>query len=188
MNKLTNFLRKSRLGQILTVFISGLLLFVSTACNSGTMTGARPDNPPVQAGGMNNPHKAGGDGYTNYKMSTDPHVQPSATKSGQNRADASMNDNRSLASTDSNASRLLYPGSAPMETDKYDQELGGDKELLEKPGKYPNQRQPIVNRNDPDAQILERVGAAFKDASSFLNDSTQEGVEKTFTKGTPLQK
>lgn len=144
MKKLTSFLRKWRIGQILTVFLSSLLLLVTTACNAGTATGARPQNPPVQAG-------------------------------------ASVD-------SQSNASKMLYPGSEPLATDKFDQELGGNKAILNETGGAPKQRQPIIDRSNPDAQILERVGATFKDASSFLKDSTQEGVEKTFTKGTPLQK
>jgi hypothetical protein len=42
----------------LTVFLATVVLFVSTACNTGDMRGARPDNPPVQAGGANNPYKS----------------------------------------------------------------------------------------------------------------------------------
>ncbi|MCZ0901404.1 hypothetical protein ON021_16000, partial [Microcoleus sp. HI-ES] len=115
----------------MTVFMAGVLLFTSTACNAGDVRGARPDNPPVQAGGMNNPHKAGGDGYTNYQMSTDPKVNQSPAKAEKNRADLSIVGDRLLASTtaESNSSKLLYPGSAPMETDKFDLELGGDKTL-----------------------------------------------------------
>ncbi|HEY9875410.1 MAG TPA: DUF6658 family protein, partial [Candidatus Obscuribacterales bacterium] len=64
MEKLTNLLKKLRLRQILTIFLAGVAIFVTTACNSGDQLGARPNNPPVQAGGANNPHKGGGDGYT----------------------------------------------------------------------------------------------------------------------------
>ena len=189
MNTLTAFVKKLRLGQILTVLMAGLLLFTSTACNAGDVRGARPENPPVQMGGMNNPHKAGGDGYTNYQMSTDPTVNQSPAKVAKDRADLSVTDDRLLASTaESNASKLLYPGSAPMETDKFDPELGGDKALLNAPDGKPAQRQPVFDRSDPDANILERVGAAVKDASAFLKDSTEDAKESAVTDLNPLQK
>ncbi|MEG3896002.1 MULTISPECIES: DUF6658 family protein [unclassified Microcoleus] len=201
MNTVTAFFKRLRIGQFLTqfvtVFMAGLLVFTSTACNAGDVRGARPDNPPVQMGGMNNPHKAGGDGYTNYQMSTDPKVNQSPAKDQKNRADLSiMGDGvpprklRLLASTtaESNSSKLLYPGSAPMETDKFDSELGGDKALLNAPDGQPAKAQPVFDRSDPDANILERVGAAFKDASGFLKDSAEDAKESSVTKLNPLQK
>lgn len=194
MNTVTAFFKRLRIGQFLTqfltVFMAGVLLFTSTACNAGDVRGARPENPPVQMGGMNNPHKAGGDGYTNYQMSTDPKVTQSPAKAEKNRADLSIVGDRLLAATtaESNSSRLLYPGSAPMETDKFDPELGGDRSLLEAPDGQPAQAQPVFDRSDPDANLLERVGAAFKDASGFLKDSAEDAKESSVTKLNPLQK
>lgn len=190
MNTVTAFFKRLRIGQFLTVFMAGVLLFASTACNAGDVRGARPENPPVQAGGMNNPHKAGGDGYTNYQMSTDPKVNQSPVKAEKNRADLSIAGDRLLAWTnaESNSSKLLDPGSAPMETDKFDLELGGDKTLLEAPDAQQAEAQPIFDRSDPDANILERVGAAFKDASGFLKDSAEDAKESSVTKLNPLQK
>lgn len=188
MKAISTFFKKLSFGQILsqilTVFMAGVLLFTSTACNAGDVRGARPDNPPVQVGGMNNPHKAGGDGYTNYKMSPDPKV-----KSQNGHAALPVAGDRLMASNqESNSSRLLYPGSGPAETDRYDRELGGNQALLDETGPHPNQRQPIVDRSDPNAQILERVGAAVKDASAFLKDSSEEAAQSGATKGNPLQR
>jgi len=194
VNTVTAFFKRLRIGQFLTqfltVFMAGLLLFTSTACNAGDVRGARPENPPVQMGGMNNPHKAGGDGSANYKMSTDPKVNQSPAKAENNRADLSLMGDRLLAATtgDSNSSKLLYPGSAPLETDKFDPELAGDKALLEPPDGQPAKAQPVVDRSNPDAKILERTGAAFKDASSFLKDSAEDAKESSVTKLNPLQK
>ncbi|MEG4283867.1 hypothetical protein QUB68_12120 [Microcoleus sp. A006_D1] len=194
MNTVTAFFKRLRTGQFLTQFftvlMAGLLLFTSTACNAGDVRGARPENPPVQMGGMNNPHKAGGDGYTNYQMSTDPKVNQSPAKVEKNRADLSILGETLLAATtaESNSSKLLYPGSAPMETDKFDLELGGDKAVLETTDGQPTKSQPVFDRSNPDAKILERVGAAFKDASGFLNDSAEDAKESSVTKLNPLQK
>ena len=190
MNTVTAFFKRLRIGQFLTVFMAGLLLFTSTACNAGDVRGARPENPPVQMGGMNNPHKAGGDGSANYKMSTDPKVNQSPAKAEKNRADLSLMGDRLLAATtgDSNSSKLLYPGSEPLKTDKFDPELAGDKALLQAPDGQPAKPQPVVDRSDPDAKILERIGAAFKDASGFVKDSAEDAKESSVTKLNPLQK
>lgn len=190
MNTVTAFFKRLRIGQFLTVLMAGLLLFTSTACNTGDVRGARPENPPVQMGGMNNPHKAGGDGSANYQMSTDPKVNQSPAKAENNRADLSLMGDRLLAATtgDSNSSKLLYPGSAPLETDKFDPQLGGDKALLEGPDGGPAQPQTVFDRSNPDSQILEKVGAAFEDASAFVKDSAEDAKESSVTKLNPLQK
>jgi hypothetical protein len=87
---LTIFFKKLHLARILTVFLAGIALFFMTACNTGSVTGARPNNPPVQAGGANNPYKNGGDGYTNFKASEDPRVNSQSVNKEQNRADIQL--------------------------------------------------------------------------------------------------
>lgn len=69
-----NFIKKLKLNQIVTAFLLATVLLITTACNSGDELGARPNNLPVQLGGQNNPHKAGGDGMTQYKVPNDPQV------------------------------------------------------------------------------------------------------------------
>ena len=69
MKRLISFLEKLRLRQFLSIFLAGVALFIITACSSGSLQGARPYNPPVQAGGNNNPYKGGGDSYTNPDQS-----------------------------------------------------------------------------------------------------------------------
>lgn len=62
------------LSRLLTICLVGLMVVTTTACNQGDLRGARPNNPPVQMGGQNNPHKQGGDNYNDYQMSDDPAV------------------------------------------------------------------------------------------------------------------
>ncbi|MBD2039937.1 DUF6658 family protein [Microcoleus sp. FACHB-672] len=173
MRKLTDFFKKLRVVQILTAFLAGVLMLTSTACNAGDATGARPINPPVQAGGQNNPHKGAGDNSSNFKMSTDPKVN-APVKSDRDRADLPQLDRLiAVSNSESNASRLIYPGSEPLETDKFDKELGGDQSLLKAP-QVPAKSQPVFNRTDPDAKLLERAGAVFKDASQFITEGVEE--------------
>lgn len=179
MNKLTNFVRKLKLRQILTVFVAGLALFISTACNNGTATGARPENPPVQMGGMNNPHKNGGDGYTNYKMSTDPNVKGNATKG--DRASLPVISQQLIAAGED----LLYPAS-DSNGNKFNPIVPGSEKVLQPESEaMPAQRQPIVDRTDPDAKILERVGEAFKDAAGFVKDKSDEAGERPELQSNP---
>ena len=62
-----NILRRLQIRKIVSALVLTMVLFVTTACNSGNEQGARPDVSPVQLGGQNNPHKAGGDGMTQYR-------------------------------------------------------------------------------------------------------------------------
>ncbi len=81
MKKLIAFFKRLRLSQVLTIFLASVLVFVGTACNQGDVRGARPENPPVQAGGANHPYKSGGDKNTNYQLSPDPKVNQESAQS-----------------------------------------------------------------------------------------------------------
>ncbi|MEC4815328.1 MAG: DUF6658 family protein [Scytonema sp. PMC 1069.18] len=162
MNTLTAFLKKLRLRQTVTIFLAGLLLIVTTACSSGYSQGANPNNPPVQAGGANNPYKAGGDNYTDLKMS----------ESGSDRASLQLD---SLIATAVNSEVKLYPGAEtpqgriykeaqlPIKTEKN----------IEKPeagGLIQRESNPIERIQDR----LDTAGKAFEDASGFLGDKANE--------------
>lgn len=174
MKQLSLFFKKLRLGQVLMVLMAGFVLLLNTACSSGNVQGARPNNLPVQMGGNNNPHTRNGDGYTNYKMSTDPKVNR-AQSVEKARKQAALPASNLIASSDvkANASDLLYPGSELSDTNHPD--VGPVKQKSLPP--LPNPKQPILDRNDPDAKILERVGETFKDASAFLKDTADSAAE-----------
>lgn len=175
MKLLTSMVRK-----LLSAILIGVVL-LTTACNNGNLQGARPNNPPVQMGASNNPYKNGGDAYTDYKASTDPKLN-SAVKAGSNRADSSSSNQRLAArgsdfrqaDAKDNAEKLLYPGretkgaTAPA-IPKAEREA-----VLNDANKIPAEAQPIVDRSDPNARILEKTGQAFKDASAFLKDKADE--------------
>jgi hypothetical protein len=193
MNRLVSFFKQIQLGRMLAILVAGVALFLTTACNSGNLQGARPDNLPVQMGGNNNPHTKGGDGYTNYKMSTDPTVNQDANRSKANsnplskRADLTINfgslvadrsvANRSAAerSIDSNASDLLYPGADAK--DSANPALG-PKSGSVKPASIPAQPQRVIDRSDPNEKILEKIGQQFKDASEFLTDTADSAGDQ----------
>ncbi|MDX2215224.1 MAG: DUF6658 family protein [Oculatellaceae cyanobacterium bins.114] len=175
MSRLVSFLKNLRLRQVVSLVVVGVALLFSTACNTGNLQGARPEVPPVQMGGNNNPHSMGGDGYTDYQMSTDPQVKHQDSNLRSGRFDLNQLIASNSADIKSNASDLLYPGSSATSTNKAD--IGPRGEAL-KPEPIPAERQGIINRSDPDEKILEKVGQQFKDASEFLNDNADFTLEQ----------
>jgi hypothetical protein len=218
VKRLIHFFKKLKPFQILTSLIAGFLLLTNTACNSGNLQGARPYNPPVQAGGNNNPHSRGGDGYTNFKASTDPKVNPQPSQ--RSRADLGGRAETTIAATiKSDPSDLIYPGSGATKTPAQPSTLGTRRErklerqaeqsskpqgtmfdttyapsvdsvqstqvgpakgrnLEQEARQLPKQPQPIVDRSDPNTQILEKVQKEFEDASAFIKDKTNEALER----------
>ena len=173
MNRLTAFLKKLPLRQIITVFLASVLLVTSAACSGATTTGANPDNPAVQAAGANNPYKSGGDNYTDLKISTDPKANTPKAKPQRDQANLGSNSLQLIAT--SKESELLYPGAEtpagraekqaefPIKTAK-------DFEQAE-PGGL-NQRNPDLG--DRLQNRLEQAQEAFKDAASFTKDKADE--------------
>jgi hypothetical protein len=174
VNALRAFLQKLRLRQIVTVFLAGMLLLVSTACNSGNEVGARPDNPPVQIGGQNNPYKGGGDKNTNLNMSTDPKVINEKTDTGRDRASI-LPDSQLLIASNTNNEVLLYPGAETPEGRAYK-----ESELPIITEKSIEQPQPggLIQR-EPDLgtrvkERLETVQEAVKEATGFVKEKSDE--------------
>jgi hypothetical protein len=76
---------------------------------------------------------------------------------------------------------LQYPGSGDVKSAKSKNEFVSpelQKELTD-PSQIPAKKQPIVNRSDPDARILEKTGQTFKDASKFIKDSAKETTNRS---------
>lgn len=178
MNNLADFLKQLRLGKILAAVLATFVLFTTTACNNPSNDlGARPQNPPVQMGGSNNPYKGGGDGYTDYKMSTD--------RAATNKR-ASLGNGQLIAT--SGGTELQYPGTedsgatgAGRNQDKIRQEMVKDAQRI------PAEPQNVIDRSDPNERILEKTGQAFQDASSFLKDSGKEAVDRPLVQPNPNQ-
>jgi hypothetical protein len=166
VKRLTAFIKKLRLRQTVTIFLAGLLLIVTTACNSGYSQGANPKNPAVQAGGANNPYKAGGDNYTDLKMS----------KSGRDRASLQLD---SLLASAVNSEVKLYPGAETPQGRAYKEaELPIKTEKnIEKPeaGGLIQRESNVLERAQ---DRLETVGKAIEDASGFLQDKADEAAAR----------
>ena len=170
MDRLVSFCQKLRLGKFFATFAAGFILFLNVACSNGNAVGARPQNPPVQMGGQNNPQKAGGDGYNNYQMSTDPNVKTrdraSLSTFGQLVAttgqvgERSMRDNQDMNATSERSRSAM-------------------RDTMKEAKQVPEQPQVVIDRSDPNEKILEKVGKTFKEAGKHLTGETDESIERT---------
>lgn len=169
MDMLVSFCKRLRLGKLFTVLAASFVLLLNVACSNGNSVGARPNNPPVQMGGQNNPHKAGGDGYGEYQMSTDPAVtkrdrastlelgQLVATNNEQSFSKRRFQGKDTTSNVSGNATRN------PMREAK----------------QIPEQPQEVIDRSDPNAKLLEKTGRTFKEASKHLTGSTDRSIERS---------
>lgn len=175
-NKLANIIQKLQLTKIVTACLLATTLLVATGCNSGNKLGARPDNPPVQLGGQNNPHKAGGDGMTQYRATDDPRVlegKDNASLPATNLFAAANQSKTSYPTDDSQLEGVLYPADSnkPKSLDNVDDVVSPQrqKELLD-PTQIPAKKQPGLDRSDPDNKLLEKVGQMFDDSGVLQSD------------------
>ena len=162
MKKITTFIKKLQLRSFVTILLAGVILLVSTACNSGDVRGARPNNSPVQLGGQNNPHKMGGDGMTKYKASPNP-------QKGQ----AMLPNNQLIAAVPNIEEKnpgLLYKNDT--ETNERDLPLITDEQY--KGNDLPNTGQEVIDRSDPNEGILEKTKAAFEEGSEFIKGAGKQ--------------
>ncbi|MBE9104310.1 hypothetical protein IQ229_04950 [Nostoc cf. edaphicum LEGE 07299] len=173
MNAVRVFLKQIRLRQILTIFLAGLLLIVSTACSGANVQGANPQNPAVQAGGANNPYKNGGDKYGNYRMSTDPKI--ANPKASQGRDQASLQPSSQLLIATNTQSEILYPGAeTPAGRVEKEAELPF---ITDKDFRQPEPGGLIQNESNVGDRVkdrLETVRENVEEASGFLNNKADE--------------
>lgn len=193
MPVLQTWLKRLQLKRILTVVVAGFLLVITTACNTGDMQGARPANPPVQMGGNNNPYKdnafkpTGGDSYTQYKFSTDPKLDSKTQQKGyynqRDHAQLPGNAGKLVAITSDD---IQYPGAeTPLGRIAKEQEYP----IITAPDKLSatSPKQPVINRNDPDTQILEGVGRTFTESARFLQEKGEEAAARPEMQSNPAR-
>ena len=163
-------IKSIQLNKIATAFLLAVVLFVTTACNNGDKLGARPNNSPVQMGGQNNPHKVSGDGMTQYRSP----VNDSLLEKGQSSLPfagylaAANNSDTTYPTDDNRLEGLLYSDDKAESLTSVDEFVNPQKqaELLD-PTEIPAQKQPAIDRSNPDNQLLEKVGQMFDDAGNF---------------------
>jgi hypothetical protein len=100
MNRLTAFLKKIRLVQILTVFLAGILVFVSTACNRADVAGKTTDQirEEVPSESVTSQYKGGQNQYSdvdprNSNMTSVEAKAQLLKEQAQRRIDTKSNNN-----------------------------------------------------------------------------------------------
>ncbi|XHX75863.1 MAG: DUF6658 family protein [Stenomitos frigidus ULC029] len=171
MQTLIAFSKKLQLGRFFVVLTLGFVLLLNTACNSGNAVGARPNNPPVQMGGQNNPHKAGGDGYSEYQMSTDPTVKKGDRASLLQPQQLIATSNNLVASSSERNKANASASSSPLKA--------STRNPLKEVKQLPEQRQEVIDRSDPNVKILEKTGNTFKEAAKHLTGTAEESIERS---------
>lgn len=175
MKQLTAFFKQLQLRQLFTACLATVVLFVGTACSSGDTRGARPDNPPVQAGGMNNPYKAGGDANTSYNFSADPKVSSNSTHFNPDTADLQINANQLVAVSE----KLQYPGESDIKGSPAD-EQNVLPTIDQKDFKAPEPGGEIQREANVGSRVKDRLNAVkdtFGEASEFIGEGFNEAAQ-----------
>lgn len=174
MSRIVHFAR------LLLTLSMGFILLLTTACSSPTIEGARPDNPPVQMGGNNNPYEGSGDGYDHSGMKTEAPTQRNVSAlpaeqdvvPGQPQFRLVSNSLTHSLSAE-NEAKLPYSGTGMDNEGVYKVDLAEAEAKRQEAQQIPKEKQYIVDRSDPNAKILERSVQAFKSASEFLNERSR---------------
>ena len=168
-----NIFNKLQIKKIASTFLLAMVMLITTACNNGNELGARPDVPPVQMGGQNNPNKAGGDNMSQYRSPVNDKLlekgQSSISLPSQQYLAAANRSQTTYPTNDNKVDGMLYSdsdrvGSSNNVDDVISPQM--QKKVLD-PTKIPAERQPAIDRSNPDNKLLEKTKQMFDDAADF---------------------
>ncbi|MEL7078310.1 MAG: DUF6658 family protein [Cyanobacteria bacterium J06582_2] len=165
-----NIFPKLRIKSITTAILMASFLFITTACNNGNEVGAHPEVSPVQLGGQNNPHKAGGDGMTQYRSPANDSMldKDSASLPATNLLAAANQSETAYPTDDNELEGLLYSDSPAESLNNVDDFVSPQtQKALKDPAQIPAVKQPAIDRSDPDNKLLEKTKQMFDDAADF---------------------
>ena len=158
MNRLTAFLKKIRAVQILTVFLAGILVLVSTACKGADMTAGKTADQireEVPAGAVTSEYKGGQNQYSDVDPRT-PNVTATEAKAQLLKDQAQQRiDTKSSSNVRENVRRVADDAS-----DKLDE---------------------VGNKLNDDARTAQRKADEFGDKTkkgfANLKENTREGLK-----------
>lgn len=185
MKGILSFIKSLNLQKMLIVVVAGMFLFLSTACSNENLTADRQSKPndiAVQAGANNNPYTMGTDSHGAY---VSPSNYGNRAYSNNQHSDASLlpNFNQLVATSvaGQDTSGLLYESTEQRQGGGVHETRSAQNPAYQ-PGSIPAQRQPVINRTNPDENILEGIGKQFKEATEFLTEYDPQMIEKTQAK------
>ena len=181
MNRLTAFFKNQR--QILTLFLSGVLLLISTACGGSPVQGANPDKPSAQSRVEVAPYQKGGE-RVKYNFSDTPKEQSRTDKSERDQA---AQQARQLRAVHKDV-ELLYPGAeTPEGRAKKEAEfpLITQKDFLQPEPGGAIQREPDLGTRV--GERIETVKEAVKEATGFVKDKADEAGARPELQSNPAK-
>ena len=168
-----NIFDKLQIKKIAGAFLLATIVLITTACNNGNELGARPDVPPVQMGGQNNPNKAGGDNMSQYRSPVNDKLlekgQSSISLPSQRYLAAANQSQTTYPTNDRQVDGVLYSDSNRVESSNNVDDVVSpqmQKKILD-PAKIPAEKQPAIDRSNPDNKLLEKTKQMFDDAADF---------------------
>lgn len=180
MNRLTAFIKKIRLGQLVTVFLAGILVFVSTAC-SGTdvIAGKTSDQlrEEVPSEAVTSVYKGGQNQYSD--------VDPRNANMTQTEAKAKMLkdeaqrriDTKASSNVGENVRRVASEGPNKLKQagDKLDEDVRAAKQNVDEFSK--NTQKGIANVKENTREGLKGAKEVVKEATEGAKDRVGEGTE-----------
>lgn len=180
MNRLTAFIKKIRLGQLLTVFLAGILVFVSTAC-SGTdvMAGKTSDQirEEVPSGAVTSEYKGGMNDYSDVDPRNQDMTKTEAkAKMLKDQAQRRI-DTKASSNVGENVRRVADEGPDKLKQagDKLKEDVREAKQNADDFGK--NTQKGIANVKENTREGLKGGKEVVKEATEGAKDRVQEGSE-----------
>lgn len=185
MNRLMTAIKKIRIGQIFTAFMAGILLFVSTACNSADVLAKTADQvrEEVPSGAVTSEFKGGMNGYKD----TDPRDQKNvsaAEAKAQILKDSAERRIITKSSNDVSENIRRVGDEGKDKLNEIGQKLDENKDALGRKAKEfaDNTKQAIENIKDTASGGVEGAKDIAKEASTAAKKKVEEGASTLKTK------
>lgn len=180
MNRVTAFIKKIRLGQLLTVFLAGILMFVSTAClGTGMMAGKTSDQirEEVPSGAVTSEYKGGQNQYSDVDP-RNPDMTKTEAKAKMLKDEAQRRiDTKASSNVGENIRRVAdeAPDKLKQAGDKLKEDVRAAKQNVDEFGK--NTQKGIANVKENTREGLKGGKEVVKEATEGAKDRVLEGSE-----------
>ncbi|WP_293124745.1 DUF6658 family protein [Microcoleus sp. bin38.metabat.b11b12b14.051] len=180
MNRLTAFLKKIRAVQILTVFLAGILVFVSTACNRADVASAKTADKirqEVPSGAVTSEYKGGQNQYAD----TDPRDKNAAAAEAKAQFLKEQAQQRIETKSSSNVGENVrrVADDAPEKLDQIGEKLNDDARTAQrKADEFGDKtKQGFSNLKENTREGLKGAKEIVKEATEGAKERVAEGTE-----------
>lgn len=187
MNRLTAFIKKIRLGQLLTVFLAGILMFVSTACSGTDVIAGKTSDPTgktsdqireeVPSGAVTSEYKGGQNQYSDVDP-RNPDMTKTEAKAKMLKDEAQRRiDTKASSNVGENVRRVADEGPDKLKQagDKLKEDVRAAKQNVDEFGK--NTQKGMANVKENTREGLKGGKEVVKEATEGAKDRVLEGSE-----------